>query len=199
MTSLRIACVVEGHGEVSAVPILLRRLALHFTPAVQLEIPHPIRMPRSSILREEELRRAVELAARQSGPGGAVLLMLDSDKDCPAELGPKLLERARRVRTDRRLLVVLPKREFETWFLAAAESLRGKRGLKADLEPPMNAESVAGAKEWLGRNMANGHYVETLDQPALAAVFDLEQAKQAPSFARFCRVMADLFREAVTH
>ncbi|HMC63294.1 MAG TPA: hypothetical protein VKJ01_29125, partial [Candidatus Solibacter sp.] len=36
--------------------------------------------------------------------------------------------------------VILPEREFEGWFLVAAESIRGKRGLPADLDPPQNPE-----------------------------------------------------------
>ena len=33
MAPLRIACIVEGHGEVEAVPILIRRIAATIDPA----------------------------------------------------------------------------------------------------------------------------------------------------------------------
>ena len=193
---MRLACIVEGHGEVQAVPILLRRLASTLDPTLNLQVEQPIRITKSKLLQIGELERAVELAARKVGGTGAILILLDSDQDCPAVLGPHLLNRARAVRRDVPISVVLAKQEFEAWFLAAAESLRGRRGLRIDLEPPAQPESVRGAKEWLADHMTgNGHYVETLDQPALTAVFDLTAARQADSFDKCWREMNRLITE----
>lgn len=76
------------------------------------------------------------------------------------------------------LKVVLAKTEFESWFLAAAESIAGRRDLPGDLAAPTDPESVRGAKEWLSARMPAGRsYRETRDQAALASVFDLEAAK----------------------
>src|SRR5262245_29256782 len=159
----RLACIVEGHGETEAVPVLVRRLAELVAPGVTIRISPPLRIPRSKLVQQGELERAVELAARQAGPDGGVLLLLDSDDDCPAELGPALLARMRAVRADLRSSVVLACREFESWFVAAAESLRGRRGLAADLASPAEPEAIRGAKEWLSARMAgDGRYVETL-------------------------------------
>lgn len=59
--------IVEGHGEVPAVPILLRKLAgLMEIPFVQ--VGSPIRRPKSALLKEGELKRAVTLARRQDQP-----------------------------------------------------------------------------------------------------------------------------------
>ena len=129
MPSLPIACVVEGHGEVEAVPILIRRIAARVDPALSILVRRPLRISRSQIARVGELERAIELAARQVGRQGGILVLIDSDDDCPAELGPELLGRARKARSDLPIGVVLAKREFEGWFLASAESLRGKRGI----------------------------------------------------------------------
>jgi hypothetical protein len=42
--------------------------------------------------------------------------------------------------------------------------------------------------EWLTAHMAGGRsYVETLDQPALAARFDLDLARRADSFDKYFR------------
>jgi uncharacterized protein DUF4276 len=150
-------------------------------------------IPRSKLVKQGELERAVELAARQAGVEGCILLLLDSDDDCAAELGPELLARMRAVRADRRLSVVLACREFESWFLAGAESLCGRRGLAGDLTSPADPEAIRGAKEWLtARLEGDRRYVETLDQAALAAILDLQQARRAPSFERFCRKMTRL-------
>ena len=39
---------------------------------------------------EAELRRAVRLAALPTEPGDAIVVVLDADEDCAAELGPRL-------------------------------------------------------------------------------------------------------------
>lgn len=190
---MRLACIVEGHGEVGAIPLLLRRLAQAIRPGLAVQIEPPLRVPRNRLVKPHELERAVELAGRRAGPQGAILVVLDSDDECPASLAPSLLRRALRARSDVAVGVVLAKREFEAWFLAAAESLRGKRGLSASLSAPEDPESIRGAKEWLTARMEPGRkYVETLDQPALAASFDLELARRAPSFDKLYRQVAAL-------
>lgn len=192
----RIACIVEGHGELEAVPVVVRRIAQATNPRLAVQLGHPLRIPKSRLVKPSELERAVEIAARRVGVTGGILIVLDSDDGCPAILGPELLERARRVRSDLPIRVVLAKREFEAWFLAAAESLRGRRGLAQDLNSPSDPESIRGAKEWLTAHMAEGqHYVETLDQSALAAVFDLERARRASSFDKFFRDVVSLLRD----
>lgn len=187
---LKVGCVVEGHGEVEALPVLLRRLGAKREPPVVVEVRKPVRLGRAKALtKPDELERAVALAALNAGAGGAVLVLLDADDDCPAELGPRLLQRVRaRVPATMPVSVVIAKREFESWFLAALPSLRGKRGIRATVSPPADAEAVRGAKEKLGHCMERGlKYRETVDQAALAAVVDLEMAKRAPSFCKLVR------------
>jgi hypothetical protein len=190
---LNLACIVEGHGEIEAVPVTIRRIAQLLDPAVVVNVLQPFRVPRTKLVKQGELERAVELAGRRAGRGGALVIVLDSDDECPATLGPELLTRVKRTRSDLPVSVVLAKREFEAWFLAAAESLRGRRDLASNLESPSEPESIRGAKEWLTARMPAGrHYVETLDQPALAAVFDLELARRARSFDKFFRDVLSL-------
>jgi hypothetical protein len=185
---IQIGCVVEGHGDRDAVPVLLRRIAALVDPGILIRVPPPIRVPKSKLVKQSELERMVELAARKIGGRGAVLVLIDSDDDCPAQLGPALLTRAKRVRHDLPLAVVLAKREFESWFLASAVSLRGVRGLADNLEPPPDPEEVRGAKEWLSHRMQGGRrYSETVDQAALSARFDLDVARRATSFDKCYR------------
>jgi hypothetical protein len=194
MPSLTIACIVEGHGEVEAVPNLIRRVAARVDPALFVLINRPWRIPRPQLVRVGELERAIELAARQVGRRGGILVLMDSDDDCPAELGPRLLDRARKARSELPISVVLAKREFEGWSLASAESLRNKRGLPDDLIPPPAPESVRGAKEWITRHMTGGaKYSEIHDQPAFTAVFDLDQAAvRSDSFEKCLRELTGL-------
>ena len=134
--TVQISCIVEGHGEVAAVPILIQRIALSLDPGLPIFPPRPIRVSRNQVVKAGELERVVELAARKISGQGAIFILLDSDNDCPAELGPELLYRARQVRSDLPMAVVLAKREFEAWFLAAAESLRGYKELKKQSPTP---------------------------------------------------------------
>lgn len=191
-----IACIVEGHAETEALPLLIRRVVQKLDPQAEVEIPTPIRLPRSRLLKQGELERAMEFAARKTAGRGAVLILLDSDDECPAKLAPTLLARATKSRGSLPLSVVLCKREFESWFLAGAESLRGHRGLSAHLQPPADPENVRGAKEWLRRHMEPGRkYVEVLDQPALTARLDLELARRSDSFDKCYRDIRRLVTE----
>lgn len=88
---------------------------------------------------------------------------------------------------------MLANKEYEAWFIAAAESLRGKRGLAADLTAAPNPENIRGAKEWLSDHMPrNRPYNPTLDQPALTSVFDMEAARRADSFDKCYREIVRL-------
>ena len=126
---LNLSCIVEGHGDVAAVPVLLRRIQQQCDPAAYLEIARPIRIARHKLVKPGELEKAVAFAANQVASPRAILVLIDADDDCPAELGPELLARAKRVRPDVPIGIVLAKYEFEAWFLASLESLGGRRGL----------------------------------------------------------------------
>ncbi len=82
--------------------------------------------------------------------------------------------------------VVLAQCEYEAWFLAGAASLRGKRGLKPDIEPPPNPEGVRGAKEWLSARMVGKTYGEMTDQAPLTQLFDIPQALASARSFRKC-------------
>jgi hypothetical protein len=139
------------------------------------------------------LERNIELAARKNSSQGGILVLLDCDDGCPATHAQYLLKRAVAARPDMPVSVVLAKREFEAWFLAAAESLRGHRGLPQDLCSPSAPEETRGAKEWLASRMASGRgYSETSDQPALSAVLDINAARRAGSFDKFYREVVHL-------
>ena len=117
-----IITIVEGQGEVFAVPILIRRIAAAVEPSVAPQVPKPIRVKRHRFLKENELERYVDLAARQAGPDGCILIILDADDDCPPERASEVLQRATAVRSDCRIRVVLAQREYEAWFLVPLHS-----------------------------------------------------------------------------
>ena len=196
MSEISIACIVEGHGDVKAIPILIRRIVREIDPTLTLLIPEPaIRVPRSSIVKPGELERAVELARLKMKSPGGILIVVDADEDCPAKLGPQLLARTAAWR-DIPIAAVIAKHEYEAWFLAAAGSLRGRQGLSSTLEAPLNPEETRGAKEWLRQRMASDRkYSETIDQPELTRHFDLNAARQAPSFDKLWRDVFSLVHQ----
>jgi hypothetical protein len=197
MPEVKIAAIVEGYGECEAVPILIRRIALRIDPGFVPKVFSPLRVPASKIMKEGEMERSVELAARKLQGQGGILVVLDCDWDngCPAMDGPALLKRARDVRGDLPIAVILAKREFEAWFLAAAQSLRGKHGLPNDLQSPERPEDIRGAKEWLSDKMPYGRsYAETTDQPAFTDLFDMSMARRADYFDKCCREIERMLR-----
>lgn len=199
--TFRIVPIVEGHGDEQAVPILLRRLCGRIDPSRSIEVLRPIRVHRSKISRPDELERYVSLAIRKlQGGSGAILLLLDADDDCPADLGPRLLQGIRSAREDVVAAVVLAKSEYEAWFLAAARSLAGRRGLPDDIAPPREPENVRDAKGWLQAQRADGlAYGPTTDQPALTHAFDLDEARHGcPSFEKLWRDVERLMAETAS-
>lgn len=185
----RVAAIVEGHGEVQSVPVLLRRLAGELTPRLPLpEIIPPLRLPRDRLLqRPEEFARHLRLAAAKCQPHGWVLVLLDADDDCPVDLASELKRRAAVLSRDLRCAVVVAKREFEAWFIAAAPSLSGQRGFTAPAPLPPDPDSIRNAKGWISQHMAGRAYDSVTDQPAFAARFDLHVARdRSRSFRKLC-------------
>jgi hypothetical protein len=95
------------------------------------------------------------------------------------------------------MAVVIANREYEAWFLAAAESLRGVGGLPETLEPPSDPELPRDAKGWLTRQMsARETYDETQHQLEFSQRLDITAARAADSFDKLWRDMAGLLAGA---
>lgn len=186
MLRKRVVAVVEGHGEVESLPLLLRRVLSSRFPGQYFELPRPIRAPRDKLVNDEkELARVMALASAKARADGAVLLLLDADDDCPAELGSHLKSRCGEVAGVSPIGVVLACREYESWFLAAAESLAGYRGLPKDLTAPFDSEVTRDAKGWVRQH--RGLYDSRLDQAALTSRIDLRAAERnSRSFRKLC-------------
>lgn len=188
---ITIAPAVEGHGEVTALPVLLRRIAAELS-VWNLRVTEPLRVPQSQLISAGLESVVTAQASRVRGRGG-VLVLMDADDHCPAELGPHLLQRAQAARPDVKVSVVLANREFEAWFLAAAKSIGGLRGLPAVLDPPTDPEAKRDAKGWLSERMVGHPYKPKVDQAPLAAKFDLYAARaNSPSFDKLWREVEKL-------
>ena len=190
---MNIQPIVEGHGEVDAVPVLLRRLR-DLAQVYPLEVNSPIRRHYSDFFDEQQVRKAMRIALKQDCD--AILLMVDGDgdHDCPRVQAPKILGWAQAEAAGKPCAVVMAYREFEAWFLASIESLRGKRGIRADAESHPDPEEPRGAKAQLEERMKAGRsYSETADQPAISAEFDMKPTyEKCRSFRHLVKVFGEL-------
>jgi hypothetical protein len=195
VSEIRVAAIAGGHGEIEALPILFRRIAGILDPSLIVNVKPVLRVPESRLSRVGELEKHVEFAARSVGRHGGIFVLLDCDgpDGCPKKDAPVWLKRARLARPDMEISLVLANKEYEAWFIAAAESLRGRRGFAPDLTADPDPERIRGAKEWLSDRMPrNRPYSPTIDQPALTSVFDMEAARRAGSFDKCYREIVRL-------
>jgi hypothetical protein len=180
--------LVEGEGDERALPVLLRRFQRE-CGAFSLEFDRPLRKRRSDLVNEQRMRAAVRLALRQERGCEGILIVFDGDKDCPKSLAPRVREWVQAEAPGIPSEVVIAYHEYEAWFLGSLESLRGRRRILQEAASLPNPESIRGAKEKLKAHMVKGaRYVETADQPALTALFDLAAAhRSCRSFRRMVR------------
>jgi hypothetical protein len=185
-----IASVVEGDGEIQALPKLLHRIAGDLD-ICRISTPRPARVPLSQLVKAGGIENAVlKQAEFVRGHAGGVLILLDADDDCPASLGPTLLARAKDACQDIPVAVVLPSREYESWFLAAADSLAGVRDFPTSMTAPAQPDTTPrDAKGWLLTHQRGKHrpYSPTADQAPLTSAMDLTLARaNSPSFDKLC-------------
>lgn len=167
--------IVEGQGDEAAVPLLLRRLRDE-AQAWGLEVGRPHRRRRTQLVRKDSLENAVRVAALRENCAG-ILVLFDADDDCPAELAPTLENWAREAAGEIPCAVVMANREYEAWFLASMEALRGRAGVLPNAASHADPEALRDAKGELERRMRPGaSYSATVDQPAMTAQFDLQNA-----------------------
>lgn len=193
--AIAVAPIVEGHGEVSAVPILLRRIFQELFDFTAVEILRPIRQPRNKLLRnnddclQKSLNLAVQKLQQDCDPRAAhlILVILDADQECAAKVGPRLLKKAAKLRADAQIGVVLAVWEYETWFVSAAESLSKYLDLRGEAVPE-DPEGAKCRKRWIEDRWRGTKYSEAVDQPKLTAEMNLHDCRsRSPSFDKLCR------------
>ena len=171
--------IVEGPGDETAAPLLLRRVLYErMSSSIDVKRPKKAKGRPGLINRLEDF---LAYASRTEGCAG-ILVLLDSDRDCPTELGTELAHRATAAAVGKPVAVVCAKREYENWFLASDDEFTG------------DMEEFSGAKDWLTRKMSPGRaYKETTDQASYTRDIDIETAFLASrSFRRLCNAVEEL-------
>ena len=172
--------IVEGPGDEAATPVLLRRVLHERLGRYEFEVKRP-----KNAQNKDGLIKGLGkflVYAKRTPECAAILVLLDTEDDCPRELGAQLAQRARDAGLSIPIAVVCAKREYENWFLASDEEFTG------------DVEEFGGAKDWLSRSMQPGIiYRETRHQASLSAAMDIEAAFQASrSFRRLCSALEQL-------
>ena len=172
--------VVEGHGEVSAAPILMNRLWRHLglSPDVVWE-PQAIRSS-SDLKRRDAVIKACELV-RPKRDTSMLLILRDDEDGCPASSGPEASGWISALNLPFPAAAVMAYREYETWFLPSIHSMagvvlpNGRPGLKPGVAFQGTGYEVSrDAKGWFTANMSGGRrYSETRDQAEFTKLMDL--------------------------
>ncbi len=183
--------IVEGDGEETAAPALIRRLLYEEHQEYQFEIKAINAKGNSNI--KSDLERFLELTRRISNCCGVLVLFdVETVEICPVELARLLATRAKELKLPFPVVVVCAVCEYESWFLANIEAIhhRLKTGAKFDGDP----EQKCNAKEWLTAHMSEGRiYKETLDQVKMTTDLNIHLVKQnIRSFRRLCNAVKEL-------
>lgn len=185
--------IVEGHGEVPAVPVLIRKLAelmgIPFVP-----VGAPFRSKRTQLAQKDGLQRVIGRARDEPGCA-AILVLFDADDDCPKEEAPKLLKWAEEAAAPLPCAVVMANREYEAWLLGSLEVLLRKRGMRPaqpyEGDPETKRDAKGELESRFGRDF---YYIEKEDQPAFTALADWALVHQrCRSFRKMSKETRKLF------
>ena len=206
----RLVLLGEGHGEVSALPVLIAKLLQEKGTGSSLYLDRDvIRTGPARLVKWDKAKKQpdytqwvarVSLAARRRDVGG-VLAIYDGDAKmfpagsasafCAAIAAKSMAASAVSAGASKifSLSVVFACSEYETWLVAGVESLAGRHLSDGRLALPVHVKFPAGdveshGKRWLEQNCAS--YRPTRDQSLLTELLDLQsvRAKRLRSFAR---------------
>lgn len=184
----RIVPIVEGDGEVTAVPALLRKI-LAVSMRYDIEITRPKNANgRTNLTKNGGLERFIRLAWKELGNGpryGAILILLDAEGECPLEIARGLSNRVQTMGIAFPVVIVVANNMYEAWFLASIQSIAGQLDLPTGIQPPTDPEAVGNPKSWINRHFPRDRaYKETQDQEAMSHRIDLGLASRSRSFQR---------------
>lgn len=193
-SACRPVLLVEGDGDLEAVPFLVRRIVPETERPDCMPASRPIKCGDVRKLRRVgELEKFVEYACRRTD-GDSALLIVDCDDDCPKEV---VGDFSRRIEPIARLAgkkvgIAFLYREFETIFLYALRELSAAHPAFAwkldEIDLDRDWSAVRDAKGTLNSLMKAHYYKETRDQPRFVANLELGPLRDR------CRSVEHLFR-----
>ncbi len=195
----RLRLLVEGDGDVTAAPILVKKLLKGLDASQHLVVDdHALRIGGVHKLLRAEGKESrwldyIQVAARKPGVT-ACLTILDGDDHsfmhdrspfCACRAAHMLAERAATVGAGNRfsLGIVIASQEFESWIIAGLGALRGQTvgtriAVPTDFELPKDPEkSPRDAKGWLNKVLKG--YSQSRDQDVLTSAIPIESFRSA--------------------
>ena len=193
----RIVPIVEGHGEIEAAPLLIRRVLQERFNEYGFQVSRVKRLKRHRI--QSDLPKMLHLAALDA-IDGAIIVLVDADRCCAQELAAEMSQIAEEQNLYCPVAIVCPNAEFEAWFIASIDTMRGEpigrreAIVESSANCPANVEDIRDAKGWLSEHMlGNMVYKPTQDQAPLAAMIDIELASnRSRSFKRLCHAVEEV-------
>ena len=193
--------IVEGPGEVSALPILLKKI-LGAMNCYDIQIAPPKNANgRESLTKAGGLEKFLTYAASERDCG-VILILLDVENGCPLDLVRDFVMRISAHYVPFPVVIVAANKMYENWILASLETVRGRKlddreGLPADASLPADAEAENG-KRYIENcfPLIDGYrrrgYKETLDQKDMTEWIDITLAKSnSRSFRRLCHAIEE--------
>lgn len=176
--------IVEGHGDIQAVPVLIRRILQHHN-IFDIEVLNPHKrgdLPKIKANFDNYFKIAIKDKA-------AIIWIIDFDCatcDCVASESSQLYQRANAIYAGWPFRVAFMVKEFETLFLSEPDATRSiLKEIPKKTTFPENPETIRGAKEWLSNAMPSGYaYKETVHQVKLSAVVDLDCLRKSSASYR---------------
>lgn len=186
----KIVPIVEGDGEVTAIPVLLRKILWQIA-RFDIQVARPKNANgKGNLTKEGGLEKFIRYSWKERDCG-AILVLLDADKDCPLLLAQNLARRVEAIGLLFPVAIVVAKRMYETWFLASIATIAGQLDLPDGLIPPPNIEDVPNPKAWIEEHFPAGRaYKETQDQEAMTNLMDIDLASSARSFQRMIHAIS---------
>jgi hypothetical protein len=185
----RIVPIVEGDGEKEAVPNLLTALLFsrelyHFQVQPALTANGV-----GNLTKEGGIEKFVTHAMRMPDCVG-ILVLLDSDGDCPVKKARMLAQRIQTHGTKYPVAIVVAHHAYEAWLLASMETVCEHPDLPSGLTYEKDCQEASNPKKWIKERM---HYQETTHQLELTRLIDLDIAKaNSRSFRRFCHAVEEV-------
>ena len=156
--------VVEGPGDVAALPELLGRILLErFNRTDVIVAQGKSRVVTANGRQKLESKLENFLQHAQNKPEcDAILVLLDADDDCPVNLAQGILKRCEQLGLTSPVEIVCAHRSYESWFLASLDTIKGQRGISDTAALSQDAEDIQNPKQWLTNQMPDGQaYKET--------------------------------------
>jgi len=188
----RLVCIVEGHGEVEAMPNLCSRIVELLEAWDWFVDPNPIRQPKGRLVdhchnesqglgNKEGIQKAMALA--RARPADAVLVICDSDDDCAARWGPSATSIVGSILLGTAVMI---EREYETWLLLGLDP----RELEcAGIKNPNRKRDAKGALR-----AVRGSYKPSTDQLRMTREMDIARVWScSDSFDKLVRSLALVF------